>query len=70
YQAGDMSGYRATRAAMGDMAKGLERDPQLESILTSRRKDLGIAFESGRRLGQQLAIAHGIGFGRDRGLER
>ncbi|WP_316173076.1 Ti-type conjugative transfer relaxase TraA, partial [Bradyrhizobium sp. SZCCHNRI2049] len=27
YQAGDRSGYRATRAAMGDMAKGLERDP-------------------------------------------
>ncbi|WP_316184381.1 Ti-type conjugative transfer relaxase TraA [Bradyrhizobium sp. SZCCHNRI1003] len=70
YQAGDMSGYRATRAAMGDMAKGLERDPQLESILASRRKDLGIAFESGGRLGRQLALAHGIGFGRDRGLER
>ncbi|MDU1666738.1 MAG: Ti-type conjugative transfer relaxase TraA, partial [Bradyrhizobium sp.] len=70
YQAGDMSGYRTTRAAMGDMAKGLERDPQLESILASRRKDLGIAFESGGRLGQQLALAHGIGFGRDRGLER
>ena len=70
YQAGDRSGYRATRAAMGDMAKGLERDPQLESVLASRRKDLGIAFESGGRLGQQLALAHGIGFGRDRGLER
>ena len=33
YQAGDMSGYKATRSAMGDMAKSLERDPQLESIL-------------------------------------
>ena len=32
YQIGDMSGYKATRAAMGDMAKSLERDPQLESI--------------------------------------
>ena len=31
YQAGDISGYRATRSAMGDMARGLERDPQLES---------------------------------------
>jgi Ti-type conjugative transfer relaxase TraA len=70
YQAGDMSGYRATRAAMGDMAKGLERDPQLESLLDNRKRELGIAFESGRRLGQQLALAHGIGFGRGRGLER
>jgi hypothetical protein len=70
YQAGDMSGYRATRSAMGDMAKSLERDPQLESILASRKKDLGIGFESGRRLGQELGLAHGIGFGRDQGLER
>ena len=35
YQAGDMSGYKATRSAMGDMAKSLERDPQLESILAT-----------------------------------
>ena len=42
YQAGDMSGYKATRSAMGDMAKSLERDPQLESILANRKRDLGI----------------------------
>ncbi|CCD87283.1 putative conjugal transfer protein; TraA [Bradyrhizobium sp. ORS 285] len=68
YQAGDMAGYRTTRSAMGDMAKSLERDPQLESILASRKNDLGIPFESGRRLGQQLAFAHGIDIGRGRGL--
>ncbi|WP_316200588.1 MULTISPECIES: Ti-type conjugative transfer relaxase TraA [unclassified Bradyrhizobium] len=68
YQAGDMSGYRATRAAMGDMAKSLERDPQLESILASRKKEIGIAFESGRRLGQELAFAHGIDLGRGRSI--
>ena len=45
YQAGDMSGYKSTRSAMGDMAKSLERDPQLESILEGRKRDLGIAFE-------------------------
>ena len=44
YQAGDMSGYKATRSAMGDMAKSLERDPQLESILANRKQELGIAF--------------------------
>jgi Ti-type conjugative transfer relaxase TraA len=68
YQAGDISGYKATRSAMGDMVKSLERDPQLESILANRKKDLGIAFDSGRRLGQELAFTHGIDIGRGRGL--
>ena len=68
HQAGDMSGYKATRSAMGDMAKSLERDPQLESILANRKRDLGIAFESGRRLGQELAFTHGIVIGRGRGI--
>ena len=68
YQAGDMSGYRATRSAMGDMARGLERDPQLESILANRKRELGIAFESGRRLGLELAFTHGIDLGRGRGI--
>ncbi len=68
YQAGDMSGYRATRSAMGDMAKSLERDPQLESVLEGRKRDLGISFESGRRLGLELAFTHGIDLGRGRGI--
>jgi Ti-type conjugative transfer relaxase TraA len=69
YQAGDISGYKATRSAMGDLAKSLERDPQLESILANRKRELGIAFESGRRLGHELAFAHGIDLGRGRGIE-
>jgi Ti-type conjugative transfer relaxase TraA len=68
YQAGDMSGYRSTRSAMGDMARGLERDPQLESLLENRKRELGITFETGRRLGLELAFAHGIDLGRGRGL--
>jgi Ti-type conjugative transfer relaxase TraA len=68
YQAGDMSGYKATRSAMGDMARSLERDPQLESILANRKIELGISFESGRRLGQELAFIHGIDIGRGRGI--
>jgi hypothetical protein len=68
YQAGDLSGYKATRAAMGDMAKSLERDPQLESILANRKQDLGIGIESGRRLGLELAFSHGIDLGRGRGI--
>ena len=69
YQAGDISGYKATRSAMGDMAKSLERDPQLESLLDNRKRELGIAFESGRRLGLELAFTHGIDLGRGRGIE-
>jgi Ti-type conjugative transfer relaxase TraA len=68
YQAGDMSAYKTTRAAMGDMAKSLERDPQLESILANRKIELGIQIESGRRLGQELAFNHGIDLGRGRGI--
>jgi len=68
YQAGDMSGYKATRSAMGNMAKSLERDPQLESILTNRKQELGIAFESGRRLGIELTFSHGIDLGLGRGI--
>jgi hypothetical protein len=68
YQAGDISGYEAARSAMGDMARSLEHDPQLESILANRKHELGIAFESGRRLGHELALTHGIDLGRGRGL--
>ena len=71
YQAGDISGYRSARSAMGDMARSLERDPQLESLLANRKRELGIAFESGHRLGLELAFSHGIdlGRGRSRGIE-
>lgn len=68
YQSGDMCGYKATRAAMGDMAKSLERDPQLESLLANRKGDLGIQVEAGRRLGQELAFNHGIDLGTGRGI--
>jgi hypothetical protein len=68
YQAGDISGYKATRTAMRDMAKSLERDPQLESILANRKRDLGIQIESGRRLGLELAFSHGIDLGSGRGI--
>jgi len=68
YQAGDMAGYKATRRSMGDMARSLERDPQLESILESRKRDLGIGIDSGRRLGLELAFNHGIDLGRGWGI--
>ncbi|MRN79832.1 AAA family ATPase [Brucella sp. 10RB9210] len=70
YQAGDMAGYKASRSAMGDMANSLQRDPQLESILANRKRDLGIGgnFERGRSLGRELAFHHGLDLGRGRGI--
>ncbi|MEF2546393.1 Ti-type conjugative transfer relaxase TraA [Aurantimonas sp. E1-2-R+4] len=68
YQAGDMSGYKVTRSALGDMAKSLERDPQLESLLANRKAALGIDMEAGRRLGAALALSHGLDLGRGRGI--
>ena len=68
YQAGDMSGYKATRSAMGDMAKSLERDPQMESLLANRKRELGISYDSGRSLGRELAFSHGIDLGKGRGI--
>ena len=52
------------------MVAGLERDPQMESLLEGRKKQLGISmdFDSGMKLGRQLALSHGLGRGRSIGL--
>jgi hypothetical protein len=68
YQVGDVTGHKATRAEMGNMAKSLLRDPQLESILANRKHDLGIMIDTGRKLGAELAFNHGLDIGRGRGL--
>ncbi len=70
YQAGDMTGYKSTRTEMGNMAKSLERDPQLESLLANRKQQLGIGgdFEGGRSLSKALAFTHGLDLGRGRGI--
>jgi hypothetical protein len=69
YVAGDLAGRKSAQNAM---AQSLERDPQMESILSARKAQLGITFETGRRLGAELAFNHGIDFGRgrDRGIGR
>lgn len=68
YASGDFSGYRSIRAEMGNMVAGLERDPQLESLLEGRKRDLGISFESGMGISRDLAISHGLGRGRSLGI--
>ena len=70
YQAGDMSGMRGVRNSMGEMAKSLERDPQLESILAAQKSaQLGIeGFAPEHNLTRQLAMSIGFDLGRGRGL--
>ena len=69
YAVGDMDAHKSARSAMANMAKSLERDPQLESLLAIRKTQLGITMmDSQRSLGSQLAFEHGIDLGRGRGL--
>jgi Ti-type conjugative transfer relaxase TraA len=68
YERGEMGSYRATRSKMADMAKSLQRDPQLESLLANRKAELGIGTASGRSLGGELALHHGLDIGRGRGI--
>jgi len=70
YVAGDIEGRKAARSTMAGMARGLERDPQMESILAARKVQLGITIETGSRLGAELAFNEGIDLGRGRGLSR
>lgn len=70
YRAGDMAGREKAGKEMADMAKSLERDPQVESILRGRTRELGLEMgkDRGRDLGRQMT--HELGIDRDRGLSR
>uniref|UniRef100_B0T4G3 Ti-type conjugative transfer relaxase TraA n=1 Tax=Caulobacter sp. (strain K31) TaxID=366602 RepID=B0T4G3_CAUSK len=68
HRAGDMTGAGQVKDRMGVMAKSLERDPQVESLLRARRPELGLPAEMGRSVGQGLSDYLGIGRGRGLGL--
>ena len=51
------------RTSLVGMAKGLERDPQLESVLASRRPQLGLDAMSTKTLSQDLQLSLGAGRG-------
>ncbi len=55
------------RASLVDMAKGLERDPQFESLLAGRRPQLGLDAMSTKPLSQDLqkslGLSRGLGMG-------
>lgn len=69
---GDFRGARKVSEQMASMAKSMERDAQMESILRNRKQQLGIDFDTGRKLSHELASSVGIEMGRsrDHGLSR
>jgi Ti-type conjugative transfer relaxase TraA len=68
HRAGDMTGAGQVKDRMGAMAKSLERDPQVESLLRARRPELGLPAEMSRSVGQGLSDYLGIGRGRGLGI--
>jgi Ti-type conjugative transfer relaxase TraA len=70
YARGDHPAMHRVREQMGAMADGLHRDPQLESVLAGRKRDLGISigFDRGQGIGSDLINTIGLGRGRGLGL--
>jgi len=64
---GDFRGARKVSEQMAGMAKSLDRDAQVESLLRGRRQELGIDFDTGRKLAHDLAGSVGIKMGRSHG---
>ncbi|MBZ6383004.1 MAG: Ti-type conjugative transfer relaxase TraA [Sphingomonas sanguinis] len=69
-RAGDRAGADKLGKRMENMAGGLHRDPQLESVLRARASELALRMERGRSIGQELAQSVGQGRDRDRGMSR
>lgn len=64
----DIANLSVSSANMRGMAKSLERDAQVESILRGRKASLGVDMRSARSIGQDLAEIAGIGRGISRGI--
>ena len=71
---GNFRAAKTTAQHMADMAKSLERDAQLESVLGLRSRELGLEIGEGlgRSIGRDLAASIPFDHGRDisRGMER
>ncbi|MEQ1552356.1 Ti-type conjugative transfer relaxase TraA [Sphingorhabdus sp.] len=65
-QGGNDNGAGRIAGRMADMAKGLERDPQVESLLRSRTRELGLGKDIGRDLSRELAAS--VSFERTRSI--
>jgi hypothetical protein len=67
---GDFRGARRVGQEMAGMAKSLERDAQVESLLLGRKQELGIDVDMGRSLARDLAESVPFDHGRDLGMSR
>jgi Ti-type conjugative transfer relaxase TraA len=63
---GDTDSAKRMSGRMADMAKGLERDPQVESLLRNRTRELGIDKDIARDLSRELAAS--VSFERTRSI--
>lgn len=63
---GNDNGARRVAGRMADMAKALERDPQIESLLRSRTRELGLGKDIARELSRDLAAS--VSFERTRSI--
>jgi hypothetical protein len=68
HHAGDDAGMRRVRSEMGAMAKSLERDAQVESLLKKRLPELGVKMSGSASLSHDLQ--EWLGISRSRGLGR
>mgnify|MGYP001564898377 CR=1 FL=1 len=67
---GDARGAKRVGQQMAGMAKSLERDAQVESLLRGRRQDLGIAANMGRDVARDLAASVPVDLGKNLGMSR
>ena len=67
---GDFRGAKRVAQEMHGMAKGLERDAQMESVLRGRTRELGIDMEMGRSLVRDIADSVPFDHGRNLGMSR
>ena len=67
---GDARGAKRVRQQMAGMAKSLERDAQVESLLRGRRQDLGIGTNMGRDVARDLAASVPADLGKNLGMSR
>ncbi|AVA12955.1 Ti-type conjugative transfer relaxase TraA [Sphingopyxis sp. MG] len=67
---GDLRGAKRVGQELAGMAKSLERDAQMESLLRGRRHELGIGTNMGRDVAHDLAASVPIDRARDLGMSR
>ncbi|MDR0807806.1 MAG: Ti-type conjugative transfer relaxase TraA, partial [Gemmobacter sp.] len=71
--AGNYAGHERSRSVMSDMTKSLHRDPQLESLIAIRARELGLKMEMAQSagnggIGRELASLYRLEWQRSRGL--